>query len=185
MLQLNEFFVNYIAPGSGSESKSRSRRGRGSGALLLPTVKTVLQCCGSGMFIRIPDPNFSIPDPNFFHTGPGSTTKILSIFLSSRKYDPGCSSWFFTHPGVEKAPDPGYRFRIRNTGKTNSRLTSSLPYRRMSHHSSYFSEAFVPWAAPPLHPLSLNHKPFVIFWIRQGLLPSWSCSPFLGVTGSV
>jgi hypothetical protein len=38
---------------------------------------------------------FSIPDPNFFHTG--SASKNLSIltqkwFLSSRKYDPGCSS---------------------------------------------------------------------------------------------
>jgi hypothetical protein len=35
------------------------------------------------------------PDPNFFH--PGSTSKNLSyynpkLFLSSQKYDPGCSS---------------------------------------------------------------------------------------------
>ncbi len=58
---------------------------------------------------RIPHPNFSIPDPasEFFHSGsririffipdPGSASKNLSIltlkiFLSSRKYDPGCSS---------------------------------------------------------------------------------------------
>jgi hypothetical protein len=59
------------------------------------------QCCGSGMFI--PDPTFfhpgsdlSIPDPNFF-PHPGSTSKNLNIltpknFLSSRKYDTGCSS---------------------------------------------------------------------------------------------
>ncbi len=65
-----------------------------------------MQCCGSEMFI--PDPTFSIPvpgseifpsrfpDPKFFHSG--STSKNLSIltqkivFLSSRKYDPGCSS---------------------------------------------------------------------------------------------
>jgi hypothetical protein len=59
------------------------------------------QCGGSGMFI---------PDPNFFHPGswirtasipdPGSSSKHLSIltpkkakkwFLSSKKYDPGCS----------------------------------------------------------------------------------------------
>ncbi len=48
------------------------------------------QCCGSGMFI---------PDPTFFH--PRSSSKNLSIltkkkakkwFLSSKKYDPGCSS---------------------------------------------------------------------------------------------
>ncbi len=46
------------------------------------------QCCGSEMFIL--DPNFSIPES-------GSESKNLSIltqklFLSSRKYDPGCSS---------------------------------------------------------------------------------------------
>ncbi len=65
---------------------------------------------GSGMFI---------PDPIFFH--PGSASKVSSIFtqkllLSSRKYDPGCSSRirFSTHPGslipdpgVKKAPNPG------------------------------------------------------------------------------
>jgi hypothetical protein len=86
----------------------------------------------------IPDPTFSIPDPgsdifhpgseffpsripdpNFFH--PGSVSKNLSIklkkgFLSSRKYDPGCSSRIriltfypsqIPDPGVKKAPDPG------------------------------------------------------------------------------
>ncbi len=75
-----------------------------------------------------------IPDPTFFHPGsrirtvsipdPGSPSKNLSIltpkkwFLSSRKYDPGCSSripdpgsgcWLLPipDPGVKKAPDPG------------------------------------------------------------------------------
>jgi hypothetical protein len=49
------------------------------------------QCCRSGISrIRI----FSISDPNSFN--PGSASKNLSIsaqklFLSSRKYDPGCS----------------------------------------------------------------------------------------------
>jgi hypothetical protein len=59
---------------------------------------TLTQCCGSGMFI---------PDPNFFH--PGSRVKKIpdpapqphqkfkyfntkKLFLSSRKYDLGCSS---------------------------------------------------------------------------------------------
>jgi hypothetical protein len=34
-----------------------------------------MQCCGSGMIIRIPDPTFSIPDPNFFP----SRIRIFSI----------------------------------------------------------------------------------------------------------
>ncbi len=80
------------------------------------------------MFFQIPDPGsdffpyririFSIPDP-------GSSSKNLSIFnyfnpkkwfLSSRKYDPGCSFPIpdpdpdflpIPDPGVKKAPDPG------------------------------------------------------------------------------
>jgi hypothetical protein len=86
-----------------------------------------------------------IPDPTFYHPGselspsripdPGSSSKNLSIltpqkrkkwFLSSKKYDPGCSSripdqdadflpsWI-PDPGVKKAPNPGSRIRIRNT----------------------------------------------------------------------
>jgi hypothetical protein len=90
--------------------------------------KSFLHCCGSGMFI---------PDPTFFHPGsrirtvsipdPGSSSKNLSIltpkkaikwFLSSKKYDPGCSSRIpdpaadflpsrIPDPGVKKAPNPG------------------------------------------------------------------------------
>jgi hypothetical protein len=72
---------------------------------------------------------FSIPDP-------GSSSKNLSIltpkkakiwFLSSKKYDPGCSSRIpdldadflpsrIPDPGVKKVPNPGSRIRIRNTG---------------------------------------------------------------------
>jgi hypothetical protein len=66
---------------------------------------------------------FSIPVPNCLHTG--SASMNLSIltskkpnkwFLSSRKYDPGCSSRIrmltfypsrIPDPGVKKAPDPG------------------------------------------------------------------------------
>jgi hypothetical protein len=69
------------------------------------------QYCGSGMFI---------PDPNIFH--PGSVSKEFKYFnpkkwfLSSRKYDPGCSSQIrilIFYPsripdlGVKKVPDPG------------------------------------------------------------------------------
>jgi hypothetical protein len=63
-----------------------------------------------------------IPDPTFFH--PGSWIRIKEFkyfnprkwFLSSRKYDPGCSSRIriltfylsqIPDPGVKKAPDPG------------------------------------------------------------------------------
>jgi hypothetical protein len=81
-----------------------------------------------------PDP-IRIRNPAFFHPGsqigtvsipgPGSAWKNLSIltpketkkwFLSSRKYDPGCSSRIriltfypsrIPDPGVKKAPDPG------------------------------------------------------------------------------
>jgi hypothetical protein len=89
------------------------------------------------MFIPDPGSDFfpsrirtvSIPDP-------GSSSKNLSKpqkyqkkwFLSSKKYDPGCSSRIrmltFSHPGsripdpgVKNAPNPRSRIRIRNTGR--------------------------------------------------------------------
>jgi hypothetical protein len=87
------------------------------------------QCCGSGMFIpdptffhpgsRIPDPNFSIPDP-------GSRIRIKEFqsfnpkkwFLSSRKYDPGCSS---------RIPDPDpYFLPIPDPGSRGQKGTGSL-----------------------------------------------------------
>ncbi len=89
----------------------------------------------------IPDPGSWIPDPwSQIRTAsipdPGSSSKNLSIltpkkakkwFLSSKKYDPGCSSRIpdpdadflpsrIPDPGVKKAPNPGSRIRIRNTG---------------------------------------------------------------------
>jgi hypothetical protein len=77
----------------------------------------------------IPDPNFSIPDPGsrvkkIPDPESGSALKNLSIFnpfLSSRKYDAGCSSRIqilifypsrISDPGVKKAPDPGSGFAI-------------------------------------------------------------------------
>jgi hypothetical protein len=79
-----------------------------------------------------------IPDPTFFHPGsrirtvsipdPGTASKNLSILtpkkpkkwvLSSRKYDPGCSSRIpDPDAGVKKAPDPGSWNWIRNTGRS-------------------------------------------------------------------
>ena len=99
------------------------------------------QWCGSGMFI---------PDPTFFHPGsrirtvsildPGSASKNLSIltpkktkkwFLSSKKYDPGCSSWIPDPRSgcwLSLIPDPGSRGQkgtrsripIRNTAFFNA-----------------------------------------------------------------
>ncbi len=78
----------------------------------------------------IPDPTFSIPDPGsrtrirfFSNPEPGSRIHIKEFkffnpkncFLSSRKYDPGFSSWIrilifhpsqIPDPEVKKAPDP-------------------------------------------------------------------------------
>jgi hypothetical protein len=68
------------------------------------------QCCGSGMFVK----EFKY----FNHKNP------KKWFLSSRKYDPGCSSRIrmltfypsrIPDPGVKKAPDPRSWIRIRNT----------------------------------------------------------------------
>jgi hypothetical protein len=98
------------------------------------------QCGASGMFI--PDPTFfhpgsRIPDPNCLHPGSRILIKELKYFnpkkskkngfLSSKKYDPGCSSRIpdpdadflssrIPDLGVKKAPNPGSRIRIRNTG---------------------------------------------------------------------
>ncbi len=83
---------------------------------------------------QIPDRNFSIPDP-------GSASKNLSIltqkwFLTSRKYDPSCSSRIriltfypsrILDPGVKKAPDPGSRSAaLGGTGKVGQLLPAAL-----------------------------------------------------------
>ncbi len=80
-----------------------------------------MQCCGFGMFIPDPGSVFSIPDPNCLHHESRSRIKEFKYFnpqktkkwfLSSRKYDPGCSSripdvgsgcWLSIHPGSESA----------------------------------------------------------------------------------
>jgi hypothetical protein len=107
------------------------------------------QCCGSGMFIPDPGSEFfqsRIPDPNFFHPGSRICIKEFKYinpkkwFITSRKYDPGCSSririLIFNPsriPGSKKGtgiPDPqhwhpkvqkGTGSRIRNTGIQGSK----------------------------------------------------------------
>ncbi len=86
-----------------------------------------------------------IPDPTFFHHGswirtvsiphPGPASKNLSILTKKngfyalenmiRVVHPGSGCWLSTHPGsripgVKKAPDPGSRIQIRNTGKKHA-----------------------------------------------------------------
>jgi hypothetical protein len=77
------------------------------------------------MFFRFPDPGSDffpsrIPDPNFFHPGPGSRIRIKEFkyfnpkkwFISSRKYDPGCSFRIPEPcPDFLPIPDPGSRFQ--------------------------------------------------------------------------
>jgi hypothetical protein len=98
-----------------------------------------MQCCGSGMFIPDPGSDFfqsRIPDPNCLHPGsrirtvsipdPGSSSNNLSIltpkkpkkwFLSSKKYNLGCSS---------RIPDPdAYFLPIPDPGSRGHKGTQS------------------------------------------------------------
>ncbi len=85
-------------------------------------------CADPGCLSRIPDPTYSIPDPNFFHPGSRIHIKEFKYFnpknciLSSRKYDPGCSSRIrilvflpIPDPGSRDQNGTGSRIRIRNT----------------------------------------------------------------------
>jgi len=98
---------------------------------------------------------FSIPDPNCLH--PGSASKNLSIltpkkwFLSSRKYDPGCSSrirMLTFYPS--RIPDPGVK---KGTG---SRIPDPDPQHwysvihlstiiRLSAHPSLYTNTSLLW----------------------------------------
>jgi hypothetical protein len=81
----------------------------------------------AGMFFLIPDPTFFHPGSEFFP----SRIRIKEFkyfnpkkwFLSSRKYDPGCSSRIpdpdpdflpIRDPGVKKAPDRQHWFYTRS-----------------------------------------------------------------------
>ncbi len=112
--------------GEDAEHRGTSPPGHaGSPACCIPehlkNWKYTGQCGGSGIFI--PDPTFfhprsrirtvSIPDP-----GSNPQKKQKNGFLSSKKYDPGCSSRIpmltFSHPGSRiqgskrhPIPDPG------------------------------------------------------------------------------
>jgi hypothetical protein len=127
------------------------------------------QCGGSGMFIPDPGSDFfpsRIPVPNCLH--PGSSSKNLSIltskkakkwFLSTKKYDPGCSSripdsnadFLPSRIPVKKAPNPGSRIRIRNTGEH-----AGFYQRDYSFLISYFTTEFFLSASLFYFPRSFN-----------------------------
>jgi hypothetical protein len=118
--------IHYLTTyGSGpGRPKTYGSFGSGSATLLIilfDVIRYVQKWCGSG-----------IPDPTFFHSGsrirlffhPGSRIRIKEFkyfnpkkwFLSSSKYDPGCSSRIristfypsrIPEPWVKKVPDPG------------------------------------------------------------------------------
>jgi hypothetical protein len=92
----------------------------------------------------IPDtPLFSIPDPNCLHFGYAQKNYFIhqKWFLTSRKYDPGCSSRIpdadFLH-----IPDPGSRGQ-KGTGSAtvhNTELKSlQLPFFSVSIALSYIN----------------------------------------------
>ncbi len=103
-------------------------------------LRTVLRNADPGCLSRIR--LFSIPDPvskRFLDTGSAFASKNFCIltqklFLSSRKYYPGCSSRIRDHgfypfripnPGVKKAPD--YGLRIPYPGSDYATLITNLP----------------------------------------------------------
>jgi hypothetical protein len=78
----------------------------------LSVILSILQCCGSGMFI--PDPNLKIPDPE-------SASKNLCIFNPKKLFlsfgkiildfsfrIPDLEFFPIPDPGVKKAPDSGF-----------------------------------------------------------------------------
>ncbi len=97
-------------------------------SLWSPWFEGRIQCCGSGRFT--PDTNFfhprsrvkNIPDP-----GSGSASKHLStyltpktLFLNSRKYDPGCSSRV-QRSKKHRIPDPQHLKNQRRHSFTEGR----------------------------------------------------------------
>jgi hypothetical protein len=115
-----------------------------------------------GYLSRIPDPTFfhpgsQIPDPNCLH--PGSESKNLSIltpkkpkkwFLSSRKYDTGCSS-LIPDPDADflPIPDPGSRGQ-KSTGSRILRIRNTDP-KRAGSESGSVSQNYGS-GSPGLHP---------------------------------
>ncbi len=89
------------------------------------TILMINQCGGSGMFIPDLGSDFfpsrsRIPDPNCLHPGSRILIKEFKYFnpkkakkwcLSSKKYDPGCSSRIPDPDADSPIPDPGSRIQ--------------------------------------------------------------------------
>ncbi len=126
-----------------------------------------------GCLSRIPDPTFSHPRSRIRTVSipdPGSSSKNLSIltpkkakkwFLSSKKYDPGCSSRI-PDPGVKKASNPGSRIRIRNTGYRST--------KRATSESLTFLKAIYLMYLRNMQQISAQHKRKNYFYALKELL---------------
>ncbi len=135
----------------------------------------------------IPDPGSDffpsrIPDPNCLH--PGSSSKNLSILIFNPKKakkkgfwalknmirvfnpDPGSGCWLspISDPGVKKAPNPGSRIRIRNTGFN---IWKSIFHKSIAtvSHRSYWAFA----SSLPYRWIDSFRKSIVRYWNR----PRW------------
>ncbi len=128
----------------------------GSGSVCFWTYRIwiwILPSSSKHSIVADPGPNFSHPGSRisdsgseFFFPDPESASKILGIvtqkkFLSSRKYDQGCSSripdphpgpgsWWFRYPS--RIPDPGgskkHPPKYRNTENSRKTLISTVRY---------------------------------------------------------
>ncbi len=75
---------------------------------------------------------------------PGSASKNLNIltqklFLSSRKYDPVCSSRIYIDPDLLPIPDPGSR------GQKGTGSATLAPVVSRTNHLHFRSKKFFPW----------------------------------------
>jgi hypothetical protein len=72
--------------------------------------------------------------------------KAKKWFLSSKKYDPGCSSRIrmltFSHPGSRGQKDTQSRIRIRNTRIRNTRIRNTRKYALFISFVSSTKKAF-------------------------------------------
>jgi hypothetical protein len=134
-VQINKYYLE----------AGRKRRGTDP-RIHIPVVRIRDVYPGSDFFpSRIPDPNCLHPGSRilikeFKYFNPRKSKK--KWFLSSKKYDPGCSSRIpdpdadflpsqIPDPGVKKVPNSGSRIRIRNTAIFRNKVTlsvSQVPY---------------------------------------------------------
>ncbi len=123
------------------------------------------QCCGSGVFI--PDTGseltIQIPDSGSkrsWNLGSASASKNLSIFypkklfLSSRKYDPECSS---RTPNPDffplQIPDPGVKKAQKSTGFRIRNIVTTFKFLRLPMSSYIVQYCLAPIYIEPIPPV--------------------------------